>query len=61
MNPPAGRIRLGDRVTVRDGRAGIVVGERLVVSNGSWRYEVALDDGGKVEALDYDLRKVTAA
>ena len=61
MNPPAGRIQLGDRVTLRDGRAGVVDGERLVASNGSWRYDVALDDGGRVEALDYDLRKVTAA
>lgn len=61
MNPPAGRIQIDDRVTVRDGRSGVVVGERLVASNGSWRYDVALDDGSRVDALDYDLRKVTAA
>jgi hypothetical protein len=57
MNPPAGRIQLGDRVTV-GGRSGRVVQERLVVSNGSWRYVVELDGGGSTEALDFELTKV---
>jgi len=59
MNPPAGRIKVGDRVTV-DGRAGHVVHERLMVSNGSWRYVVELEGGGSVEALDYELQKTAA-
>jgi hypothetical protein len=60
MNPPAGRIQLGDRVTVPGGRAGRVVGERLIVSNGAWHYTVELDGGGRVELLDYELRKSAA-
>jgi hypothetical protein len=57
MNPPAGRIQVGDRVVAPGGRAGRVVTERLVVSNGSWLYVVELDGGGSVEACDYELRK----
>ena len=60
MNPPAGRIKVGDRVTVVGGRAGRVVTERLTVSNGSWRYVVELEGGGTVEALDYELKKSAA-
>jgi hypothetical protein len=60
MNPPAGRIQVGDHVTVPGGRAGRVVKERLVVSNGSWRYVVELDGGGAVELLDYELTKTAA-
>ncbi len=60
MNPPAGRIQVGDRVTVPGGRAGRVVRERLTVSNGSWRYVVELDGGGTVEALDYELTTTAA-
>ena len=59
MNPPAGRIQVGDRVTV-GGRAGRVVNERLNVSNGAWRYTVELDGGGTVDALDYELKKTAA-
>ena len=59
MNPPAGRIQLGDRVTV-GGRAGRVVTERLNVSNGAWCYTVELDGGGTVDALDYELKKTAA-
>ena len=59
MNPPAGRIKVGDRVTV-GGRPGHVVHERLMVSNGSWRYVVELDGGGTVEALDYEIKKSAA-
>jgi len=59
MNPPAGRIKVGDRVTA-GGRAGRVVHERLTVSNGSWHYVVELDGGGTVEALDYELKKSAA-
>jgi len=60
MNPPAGRIQIGDRVSAPGGQAGRVVAERLVVSNGSWRYGVELDGGGTVEALDYELNKSAA-
>ena len=47
-------------MTVAGGRAGRVVTERLLVSNGSWRYGVELDGGGTVEALDYELKKSAA-
>ena len=57
MNPPAGRIEVGDRVTVPGGRVGRVVSERLMVSNGSWTYGVELDGGGTVELLDFELAK----
>ena len=57
MNPPAGRIQLGDQVTVPGGRRGRVVGERLIQSNGAWSYAVRLDDGGTVEHLDYEIKK----
>ena len=60
MNPPAGRIEVGDRVTVVGGRAGRVVHERLTVSNGSWHYVIELDGGGTVEALDYEIKKAAA-
>ena len=60
MQPPAGRIQLGDRVTTPGGRTGRVVAERLVVSNGSWRYAVELDGGGTMEALDYELKRLDA-
>ncbi len=58
MRPPAGRIEIGDRVALRDGRRGRVVGEQLIVSNGAWSYTLALDDGGTAEAFDYELRKL---
>jgi hypothetical protein len=57
MNPPAGRIQVGDRVTAPGGRAGRVVKEHLTVSNGSWRYTIELDGGGTIEALDFELVK----
>jgi hypothetical protein len=60
MNPPAGRIEVGDRVIVPGGRAGRAVHERHIVSNGSWRYVVELDGGGTVEHLDFELKKVAA-
>jgi len=58
MQPPAGRIAIGDRVEVPGGHRGRVIGERLIVSNGAWLYVVALDDGGTVEHLDYQLRRL---
>jgi hypothetical protein len=58
VRPPAGRIEIGDRVALRDGRSGRVVGERLIVSNGAWLYTLTLDDGGTAEALDYELTKL---
>ena len=60
MNPPAGRIEIGDRVVAPGGRSGRVVGERLLASNGAWRYTVELDGGGTVDALDFELRKTSA-
>jgi hypothetical protein len=59
VNPPAGRVQVGDRVTVA-GRTGRVVREGLTVSNGAWRYVVELDGGGTVEALDYEIAKSAA-
>ncbi|HYR95243.1 MAG TPA: hypothetical protein VEM57_00850 [Candidatus Binatus sp.] len=61
MKPPAGRILLGDRVQVPGGRRGRVVGERLIASNGAWRYTVALEEGGTVEHFDFELKRVEAA
>jgi Zn-dependent membrane protease YugP len=61
MNPPAGRIAIGDRVQVPGGRHGRVVAERLIASNGAWRYAVALDDGVEVDHFDFELRRVEAA
>jgi hypothetical protein len=58
MNPPAGRIRVEDHVAVPGGRRGRVVGERLIASNGAWRYTVALDDGGTVEHFDFELERI---
>lgn len=57
MNPPAGRIQIGDHVTVPGGRRGRVTGERLIQSNGAWSYAIALDDGGTVEHFDFELKK----
>jgi len=60
MEPPAGRIALGDQVEVPGGRRGRVVDERLIASNGAWRYVVALEDGGTVEQFDFELKRVEA-
>ena len=60
MQPPAGRIVIGEQVTVPGGRRGRVVGEHLIASNGAWRYTVVLEDGGTVEHLDYELRRIAA-
>jgi len=60
VNPPAGRIEVGDRVIAPGGRAGRVVQERLTVSNGAWRYTVEIDGDGTVEAFDFELRKSAA-
>lgn len=60
MNPPAGRLQVGDRVTAPGGRAGRVVAERLMISNGAWRYVVELDGGGTAEFIDYELKKTAA-
>jgi len=57
MHPPAGRIRIGDRVTVTGGRPGTVVAETLFGTNGACRYTVQLDDGGTVERLDFELTR----
>ena len=60
MRPPAGRIQIGEHVAVPGGRRGRVVGERLIASNGAWRYTVVLDDGGTVEHFDYELKRDAA-
>ena len=61
MKPPAGRIEIGDQVEAPGGRRGRVVGERLIATNGAWSYTVALDTGGTVEHLDFELRRLVAA
>ena len=60
MEPPAGRVRIGDRVEVPGGRRGGVIGERLIASNGAWRYTVALEDGTTVEHFDFELKRLEA-
>ena len=60
MQPPAGRIALGDPVQVPGGRRGRVVGERLIPSNGAWRYAIQLEDGGTAEHFDFELKRVEA-
>ena len=61
MRPPEGRVEIGDRVQVPGGRTGRVVAERLLQSNGSWHYRVELDDGGSVEHLDFELKRLVPA
>ena len=56
MHPPAGRLKIGDRVTVPGGRQGRVVGEVQIASNGACKYTITLDDGGTAEHLDFELR-----
>jgi hypothetical protein len=58
MKPPAGRIAVGSRVRAPGGRQGEVIGERLIASNGAWKYTVAFDDGGNAEFLDFELKRV---
>ena len=58
MQPPAGRIQVGERVTAPGARRGRVVGERLIATNGAWWYAVAFDDGTTVEYPDFELRRV---
>jgi hypothetical protein len=61
MNPPAGRIQVGDHVRAPGDRAGRVVRERQISPNGAWQYLVELDAGGAHEFLDYELKKLTPA
>jgi hypothetical protein len=56
MHPPAGRLKIGDRVLLPGGRRGTVVAETLMATNGACRYTVTLDDGGTAEHLDFELR-----
>ena len=58
MQPPAGRLAVGDRVEAPDGRRGRVVAGRLIATNGAWRYTVALDDGASADYLDFELRRL---
>jgi hypothetical protein len=55
MQPPAGRVKVGDRVTLPGGRRGTVVAETLFATNGACRYGVAVDGGGTAEYLDFEL------
>jgi hypothetical protein len=61
MNPPAGRIQVGDQVRAPGDRTGRVTHERPIASNGAWRYVVALDGGGEAEFLDYELARLVPA
>ena len=56
MEPPAGRIHVGDRVEVPGGQRGEVVSETLVATNGAWRYGVRLEGGTTREHFDVELR-----
>ena len=56
MQPPAGRLAIGDRVEAPGGRRGRVVAGQLIATNGAWRYTVALDDGASVDYLDFELK-----
>lgn len=58
MQPPAGRLRIGDRVEVPGRGTGRIVRERLVASNGAWFYTVTLDGGATEERPDYELRRL---
>jgi hypothetical protein len=60
MQPPAGRIRLGDHVVVSGNRPGEVVGERAIPSNGAWAYTVRFGDGSTHEFYDFELRAESA-
>jgi len=61
MQPPAGRIQVGDQVRAPGDRTGHVTHERQIPSNGAWRYVVAFDGGGEGEFLDYELKKLAVA
>jgi hypothetical protein len=61
MKPPAGRITVGSRVLAPTGQQGKVVGERLIASNGAWKYAVTFDDGATAEFLDFELKRVEHA
>ena len=56
MHPPAGRIRIGDRVLAPGDRRGTVVAERPIGSNGAWSYTVRFANDSTAEHLDYELR-----
>jgi len=51
VQPPAGRLAVGDRVEAPGGRRGRVVAGRLIATNGAWRYTVALDDGTELTVV----------
>lgn len=57
MQPPAGRLTIGDLVDTPGGRRGRIVGEQLIATNGAWKYTIALDDGGTAQHLDYELHR----
>ena len=61
MKPPEGRVHVGDRVAVPGGRRGQVSASASSRSNGACKYTVALDDGGTVEHLDFELKLLADA
>jgi len=60
MHPPAGRIHVGDHVTVSGDRPGEVIGERAIPSNGAWAYVVRFADGSTRELYDFEVRRASA-
>jgi hypothetical protein len=58
VQPPAGRIQIGDRVEVPSGERGEVVAEDLIATNGAWRYRVRLENGTAGEHFDVELRRL---
>lgn len=56
MQPPAGRVRVGDRVTAPGNRQGEVLSGRSIPSNGAWAYVVRFADGSTREHYDFELR-----
>jgi len=58
VEPPAGRIRVGDRVEAPGGERGEVVSEAIIATNGAWRYGVRLPDGSLREFFDIELRRL---
>jgi hypothetical protein len=58
MQPPAGRVQIGDRVEIPGGQQGEVVTESLIATNGAWRYVVRLQDGTTREHFDVELRRL---
>jgi hypothetical protein len=61
MHPPAGRVKVGDRVVAPGNRQGDVMSERQIATNGAWVYVVRFADGSSREHHDFELRPASAA